>query len=867
LPILGLAAAYFLAGQLAYLLESSFGYASLSWPPAGIALAGILIYGYRAWPQQTKSGWESRGWGITQEALRKAGALQNAIFNSANFSSIATDVNGVIQIFNVGAEHMLGYSAAEVMNIMTPAELSDAEELILRADSLSLEFGAVITPGFEALVFKAALGIEDIYELTYICKDGRRFPAVVSVTALRDDNDRIIGYLLIGTDNTARKQAEEALRKASALQNAIFNSANFSSIATDANGVIQIFNVGAERMLGYSAAEVMNTMTPADLSDAGELILRADSLSLEFGAAITPGFEALIFKAARGIEDIYELTYIRKGGSRFPAVVSVTALRDDDNDRIIGYLLIGTDNTARKQDQYQIKKLLQAVEQNPTVIVITDLNAKIEYVNEQFVNSSGYAREEAMGENPRFLQSGDTPETTYIDMWTTLGKGNNWQGEFINKSKQGIEYRESALISPIRDTNGKITHYLAIKEDITERKQNEAIVLLAKERAEALAISKTQFLANMSHEIRTPMSGIIGFSELALLKDMPADIRDYVTKINRASTNLLGILNDILDLSKLEAKGINLNPVLFDLDELRDTLYNLFADAAQNKGLVFNIKIPAQMPRKLIGDDLRLKQVLINLLSNAVKFTSSGAVSLGISLLDSEASKARVLFTVKDTGIGLSSQDQEKLFQPFTQADDSISRRFGGTGLGLALSHNLVQLMGGDFTVVSTPGLGSSFSFELVLGISAISDLAKVKQPVATTASALEDFAPRLAGTRVLVAEDNFFNQQIVQELLQLAGVQVEIANNGAEALAMLESGEFDAILMDVHMPVMNGLDATQQIRRSLRFADMPVIALTAGVTEAEYQQCVSSGMNDFINKPINMTQLLSTLVQWIKPQ
>jgi CheY-like chemotaxis protein len=363
------------------------------------------------------------------------------------------------------------------------------------------------------------------------------------------------------------------------------------------------------------------------------------------------------------------------------------------------------------------------------------------------------------------------------------------------------------------------------------------------------------------------MNGIIGFSELALLKEMPADIRDYLTKINRASTNLLSILNDILDLSKLEANGVSLNLVLFDLDELRDTLYSLFAETAQNKSLIFNIKIPAQVPRQLIGDDLRLKQVLINLLSNAVKFTAIGAVSLDISLLDSEASKTRLLFSVNDTGIGLSAQDQEKLFQPFTQADDSIARRFGGTGLGLALSHNLLQLMGSEFTVVSTPGLGSCFSFELVLDISATSHVAKAKQPLATTASALKDFAPRLAGTQILVAEDNFFNQQIIQELLKLASIKVEIANNGAEALAMLESGEFDAILMDVHMPVMDGLEATQQIRRSLRFADIPVIALTAGVTQAEREQCLASGMNDFINKPINMTQLLSTLAQWTKPQ
>src|SRR5687768_10999008 len=290
-----------------------------------------------------------------RESVLKTGALQDAIFNSANFSSIATDEKGVIQLFNVGAERMLGYTAADVVNIITPADISDPQEVIARATTLSLELATTITPGFEALVFKASRGIEDIYELTYIRKDGSRFPAVVSVTALRDDQDAIIGYLLIGTDNTARKRAEEALRKAGALQSAIFNSANFSSIATDAKGVIQIFNVGAERMLGYAAADVMNKITPADISDPQEVIARAAALSLELATPITPGFEALVFKAARGIEYIYELTYIRKDGSRFPAVVSVTALRDDQN-AIIGYLLIGTDNTARKQAEEALLK-------------------------------------------------------------------------------------------------------------------------------------------------------------------------------------------------------------------------------------------------------------------------------------------------------------------------------------------------------------------------------------------------------------------------------------------------------------------------------------------------------------------------------
>src|SRR5450830_61086 len=323
-----------------------------------------------------------------QESLLRTGALQNAIFNSANFSSIATDAKGVIQIFNVGAERMLGYAAVDVMNKITPADISDPKEVIARAKALSVELGTPITPGFEALVFKASRGIEDIYELTYIRKDGSRFPAVVSVTALRDDQDAIIGYLLIGTE-----------LKAGALQSAIFNSANFSSIATDAKGVIQIFNVGAERMLGYTAAEVMNKITPADISDPQEVIARAKALSLELGTPITPGFEALVFKASRGIEDIYELTYIRKDGSRFPAIVSVTALRDAQ-DAIIGYLLIGTDNTARKQAEEALLKagaLQKAIFDSANFSSIaTDAKGVIQIFNVGAQRMLGYAAAEVM---------------------------------------------------------------------------------------------------------------------------------------------------------------------------------------------------------------------------------------------------------------------------------------------------------------------------------------------------------------------------------------------------------------------------------------------------------------------------------------
>jgi len=427
-----------------------------------------------------------------EEALLKAGALQSAIFNSANFSSIATDAKGVIQIFNVGAERMLGYAAADVMNKITPADISDPQEVIARAQALSLELGTPITPGFEALVFKASRGIEDIYELTYIRKDGSRFPAVVSVTALRDDQDAIIGYLLIGTDNTARKQAEEALLKAGALQKAIFDSANFSSIATDARGVIQIFNVGAERMLGYTAAEVMNKITPADISDPQEVIARARALTLELDTPIAPGFEALVFKASRGIEDIYELTYIRKDGSRFPAVVSVTALRDDQ-DAIIGYLLIGTDNTARKQAEEALLKAgaLQSAIFNSANFssIATDAKGVIQIFNVGAEKMLGYAAADVMNKiTPADISDPQEviarAEALSLELETTITPGFE---ALVFKASRGIEdiyeltyirkdgSRFPAIVSvtALHDAQKAIIGYLLIGTDNTARKQVE----------------------------------------------------------------------------------------------------------------------------------------------------------------------------------------------------------------------------------------------------------------------------------------------------------------------------------------------------------------------------------------------------------
>jgi PAS domain S-box-containing protein len=472
-----------------------------------------------------------------EDAHVKVGALQSAIFNSANFSSIATDAKGVIQIFNVGAERMLGYFAQEVVNKITPADISDPQEVVARAKSLSTELDTPITPGFEALVFKASRGIEDIYELTYIRKDGSRFPAVVSVTALRNDQETIIGYLLIGTDNTARKKAEEALLKAGALQKAIFDSANFSSIATDAKGVIQIFNVGAERMLGYSAAEVMNQRTPADISDPQEIIARAKTLSTELDTPITPGFEALVFKASRGIEDIYELTYIRKDGSRFPAVVSVTALRDDQ-ETIIGYLLIGTDNTARKQAEGTLRKstdLLKSVLENvPARIFWKDLDSRYLGCNSRFAADAGCSSPlDLTGKSDLDIAWKDQAKQYRADDLEVMKSGLaklNFEEQQTTPEGKLIWLRTSKV--PMRDENDQIFGVLGSYEEITGLKLAEEELL------KAGALQKAIFDSANFSSIATDAKGVIqifnvgaermlGYSAAEVMNQRtPADISD-----------------------------------------------------------------------------------------------------------------------------------------------------------------------------------------------------------------------------------------------------------------------------------------------------------------------------------------------------
>jgi PAS domain S-box-containing protein len=656
-----------------------------------------------------------------EEALLKAGALQRAIFNSANFSSIATDAHGVIQIFNVGAERMLGYTAADVMNIVTPADISDPQEVIARAAALSLEFGTPITPGFEALVFKATRGIEDIYELTYFRKDGSRFPAVVSVTALRDAQDAIIGYLLIGTDNTARKQAEEALLKAGALQRAIFNSANFSSIATDARGVIQIFNVGAERMLGYTAAEVMNKVTPADISDPQEVVARAAALSLEFKTPITPGFEALVFKASRGIEDIYELTYFRKDGSRFPAVVSVTALRDAQ-DAIIGYLLIGTDNTARKQAEEALLKagaLQRAIFNSANFSSIaTDARGVIQIFNVGAERMLGYTAAEVVNKvTPADLSDQAEviarAEALSIEFDTPITPGFE---ALVFKASRGIEdiyeltycrkdaSRFPAVVSvtALRDAQDAIIGYLLIGTDNSARKEAEERLL----RSEMLA-SAGRMAASIAHEINNPLEAII--NTLYILRtaaDIPAKAMEFLDIADGELMRIAHITRQTLGFYR-EFSAATSNSA-FDL--IASVVNLLQAKIKSNRATV----------DQQCDDDLRvmgiageLRQVLANLLANSLDAIGPNCrIVLRASVsIDPNSGRRRIRIIVADCGHGMEAATAKQVFDPFFTTKGTV-----GTGLGLWVCKQLIEKNGGVIQVRSnTAGARKGTTFSIVL--------------------------------------------------------------------------------------------------------------------------------------------------------
>jgi len=674
--------------------------------------------------------------------------------------------------------------------------------------------------------------------------------------------------------------------KTAALQHAIFRSAYFSSIATDEKGVIQIFNVGAERMLGYPAAEVVNIITPADISDPAELVARAEALSHELNTTIAPGFEALVFKASRGIEDIYDLTYVRKDGTRFPAVVSVTSLRDV-KDRIIGYLLIGTDNTARKEveaNQAQLDQRLRdqqfytrsLIESNLDALMTTDQQGVISDVNQQMMTLTGRTRDELIGAPSQKFFTNQARAEAAIKRVLVENKLTDY--ELTVRAENGDETEVSYNAATYYDRDRKLQGVFASARDITDRKALDRALREKNIELERANRMKSEFLATMSHELRTPLNAIIGFSE-ALKEGLMGPIsdhqREYVGDIFASGHHLLSLINDILDLSKVEAGMMALELDLIDLEALLTDSLSIIKEKAAGQEIRVQFDTGESMGR-LQFDLRKTKQIVYNLLSNAVKFSRHGGVvtlsarrvprgSVGtlpgdwplhtFPLAHSDYAEF-VEICVSDFGIGISEPNMATLFRAFGQIDSSLARKFEGTGLGLAMVKQLAELHEGTVAVASREGEGARFAVWLPLRA------AELETTSPQTGPGSEGHAKARNGQIALVVEDDKHASELIRMLLEAEGFTVIVADTAEAALEIAPHYPLSLITLDIHLPVMNGWEFLQQIRTNDALAVVPVVIISGSGRIDGTTVALSRGASAVLHKPISRTELTATLAR-----
>jgi len=812
---------------------------------------------------------------IRQDALLKTGALQNAIFNSENFSSIATDAKGVIQIFNVGAERMLGYTAAEVMNQITPADISDPQEVIARAEALSAELGTAITPGFEALVFKASRGIEDIYELTYIRKDGSRFPAVVSVTALRDAQNDIIGYLLIGTDNTARKQVEaerqhlleiqeeahiqlqqtNAILQASEEKLAVtLNSIGDAVIATDAKARVTLMNPLAEKLTGWTQVEAAGR--PVD--DIFRIISKDTRLP-----STIPVMATLAHGTIQGLAN--HTVLIARNDGECDIADSCAPIRNRDG-QVIGAVLVFRDVTG----EYAVKQALSdqqfytrsLIESNIDAIMTTDPSGIITDVNQQMVALTGCTRDELIG--APFKSYFTDPERAEAGIKQVLNEKKITNYELTARARGGKETVVSYNATTFFDRNGKLQGVFAAARDITERiildkvlQDNNAELESAKFMAEKANLAKSIFLSNMSHELRTPLNAILGFTQLLEVGSPPPTPAQVarLEQITKAGWYLLELINEILDLALIESGRLSLSREAVSLTDILYECQGMIESQAQQRDI--KLIFPRfDTPCFVSADRTRVKQVLINLLTNAIKYNRRQ----GFVEVKYISTPERIHVSIKDSGAGLPPEKLVQLFQPFNRLGQENGSE-EGTGIGLVVAKQLVELMGGTIGVKSTVGTGSEFWIELIREVT----------PQLSAENAMPaKFAPQAADgaamRTLLYVEDNPANLMLVEQIIaELPHMHMLSACDGNQGIALAHAHLPDVILMDINLPGMSGIEAMNFLRNDPATRHIPVIAISANAMLRDIEKGVEAGFFRYLTKPIKINEFLKALDDALK--
>ena len=695
---------------------------------------------------------------------------------------------------------------------------------------------------------------------------------------LREERELLdaIAARLAGT--IQRRAAEQQLRESEERFRVLFEDTVQPTMLIE-GGVFVRANAASLALLGLREERELLGKSPVEVSPP----LQPDGTPSREGA-----IERVREAFARGSID-FEWVHLRADGTPFTARVLATAMQRGGR-RLLH--LIWNDITQQKQAEAQLaeyQRSLEALVASRTAElearseelraagalhhaileaassgVMLVRERRIEHCNRRLEELTGYQQGELLGQSTALLFAEPAEyEQAGEAIYTRLAEGRTYVGEYLGRRKDGqtLWLRVSARALDPQDL-GKGS--VALVEDISEQRASMQAMAEARRLAEDAARTKSAFLANMSHEIRTPMNAILGMANLLGRTELAAKQRDYLQKIESSGRHLLGIINDVLDFSKIEAGKLAIDPVEFRLEEVLSQAGALFAEAISNKGLALNVEVAPELPQQFVGDPLRITQILVNYLNNALKFTERGEIAIRVSAPELGPDQALLRFEVADTGVGIAPEAAARLFRSFEQADGSTTRRFGGTGLGLAISKNLAELMGGEVGVDSVPGQGSRFWFSVRVGRVRS---AAAAAPSTAPGTMVDAAAADIAGARVLLVEDNLLNQEVAAELLAIEGVVVDLAENGEVALRRVQQASYELVLMDVQMPVMDGIAATKAIRQLPMLDKLPIVAMTASVMDEDRERCLQAGMNDHLPKPIEPQRLHELLRRWIAPR
>ncbi|MFO8061523.1 MAG: PAS domain S-box protein [bacterium] len=774
--------------------------------------------------------------------LEETKTFYKNIFENFADLYLRSSLDGRIETLSPSVKDMLGYSPEELYgsNIkVIYTDLHDREEFIRQLKKT---------------------GSVSNYELRLKTKKGNVKTCSVNAHFIYDSDGNpqyIEGSL---HDITNIKQIEKALFRSQERFQMHFEYSSQAIIEVTNKLIISAWNPAAERIFGFSGEESIGKRID-------ELIIPHN----EKDRAVN-----LLDELKSKKESIKTINRnITKSGKTVICEWYETPLIDK-NGQFLGIMSTAKNITEDIKNRKSLEQLSKAVEQSPASIVITDKEGDIEYVNKKFTDITGYSYDDAIGENPRILNSGEQDKGLYTEMWDTILSGNEWTGQLRNKTKDGRLFWEQASISPMLDEEGRISHFVAVKEDITLKKQRQEELKQTKKQLEIMnkellsnidmanqyALeaqfaneAKSRFLANMSHEIRTPMNGIMGM--LGLLQDTSLDEsqHEYAGIAQSSAESLLSLINDILDFSKIESGKLEMEETSFNLQNILEELNDMLGLRAQQSRIEYAYLIPGQIQGNLIGDSGRLRQVLVNLLGNAVKFTEEGSVNLIVTQLSSDEEKVRLEFSVEDTGIGIKEEKLEKIFETFSQAESGTTRKYGGTGLGLTISKKLVELMGGELTVESTEGEGSKFRFDV--------EFRKDNENIC-----YNELNNEMKEIKILAVDDNEINRKLLDVILsnwQIEDYTVTDDSEGVLDELKRENGRgnpYDIVLLDMQMPDRDGIDIAGSIKNS---ADVnPSVILMTSMLINSKEENISSVIDDYITKPIKKEKLLSKILKLV---